>query len=118
MKASRGTRPTVLQSDPESFSVIGKALLKLKMAGPIGPVSRRSSEPPIYALTVERQRAFDELRFIFDRKGWGQLTEAEFSAALKADGLQAYSTDSPQAVDRKLLQGRQRAAEARLRKAA
>lgn len=102
MKAKRGTPPK-----GAALSIIGKALLRLDMAGPIGPASA-------LGLTVPRDHALAELRLIFNRKGWGHLSDAEFNAALSADGIQRYSTDSPEAVLRKRLQGRQRIATARL----
>lgn len=68
----------------------------------------------VYALTVPADYALNEARMIFDLKGWGQLSEAEFRAVLKADGIQGYSTDSAEAVERKRLQARHRAAAARL----
>jgi hypothetical protein len=76
------------------------------MAGSIGPATA-------LGLTVPRDYAVAELRLIFDRKGWGQLSDAEFDAALSADGIRSYSTDSPEALDRKRLQARQRVATAR-----
>jgi len=101
MKAKRGTVPK-----GAGLSIIGKALLRLDMAGPIGPVTA-------LGLTVPRDYALVELRLIFDRKGWGQLSDAEFDASLSADRIARYNTDSPEAASRKLLLGRQRVAIAR-----
>lgn len=64
--------------NPEG-SLILRALVRLGMAGRSGP-----SE---WALTVPRSVAFEELALIFNRKGWGSLSEGEFSAALSADGV-------------------------------
>lgn len=106
-RAKRGYSPKVTApSGAARLSVIGKALLRLDMAGPIGPVTA-------LGLTVPRDHALAELRLIFDRKGWGLLSDAEFDAALSADGIRSYGTDSPEALDRKRLQARQRVATAR-----
>lgn len=114
MKACRGTAPTGgPKSGPAFFSPIVKVLLRLGFVGQIGPVSMRCSEPAAYALTVERKHAYDEVRAFFDYKGWGIITEAEFFAAIKADGIQGYSTGSPEVIERKRLQARQRTATAR-----
>lgn len=101
-KASRGTAPTGgPKAGPASFSVITKALMIAGYVGPIGPTSRRSTEPPIYALTVPLEYALDELSFQFSRKGWGYLTREEFTAALKGDGIQGFTTRSPEAAEEK-----------------
>jgi len=63
-------------------SVILKALDRLGMAGRLGPTE--------WVLTVPRGVAFAELALIFDRKGWGHLSEAEFNAALAADGVKPH----------------------------
>lgn len=111
-KAKRGKSPKLTAPiGTAGFSIIGKLLLRLNMAGPIGPAT-------VYGLTVARIHALAELRLLFDRKGWGHLTDAEFDAAMSADGIRAYSTDSPKAIERKRLQARQRVAAARLREAA
>ena len=62
-------------------SLILRALVQLGMVGKVGPNE--------WALTVRRIEAFDELALIFNRKGWGYLSEAEFNAALVADGVKA-----------------------------
>lgn len=62
-------------------SLILRALMHLGMVGKVG-----ANE---LALTVRRSEAFDELALIFNRKGWGLLTEAEFGAALAAGGVKA-----------------------------
>lgn len=40
---------------------------------------------------------FDEVRSLFDRKGWGVLTEAGFAADLKANGIASYD-ETPAAL--------------------
>ena len=101
MKAKRGTAPKAT-----ALSVIGKALMRLGMAGPIGPAT-------VLGLTVPRGHALAELQMIFNRKGWGWIVEAEFDAALAADGIARYNMDSPEASERRRLLARQRAATAR-----
>jgi hypothetical protein len=108
-KANRGTAPTGgPKSGPAGFTVITKALLIAGYVGPLGPVGRRSIEPPVYALTVPFEQALDELSFQFNRKGWGYITRDEFAAALKSDGIQGFTTRSPEAAEAKRWQDRQR----------
>lgn len=109
MKAKRGVVP---KAGPKAaMTVICKALLNLGMIGPIGPVTR-------LGLLIPRAAALDELSYIFNRKGWGFISAEEFDAALRADSISQYSTDSPEAIERKRLQARQRVATARLLRAA
>lgn len=88
---------------------IGKLLLKLDFAGAIGPASSRNPGPTVYGLTVPNAYACVEVRGIFNQKGWGNLSEAEFDQALLANGIQSYNTYSPEAVQRDRTQARQRA---------
>lgn len=115
MKAKRGRSPAPGarpgQPPEASFTIIGRLLVRLGFAGPIGPSN-------LYGLTVPASHALTELQLAFDRNGWGHLSESEFNAALSADGIRRYATDSPEAVERKRLQARQRVATARLAMAA
>lgn len=108
-KANRGTAPTGgPKSGPASFSVITKALLIAGYVGLIGPAHGRSKEPPVYALTVPFEQALYELCFQFNRKGWGYISRDEFAAALKGDGIQGFTKRSPEAIEAKRWQDRQR----------
>ena len=89
----RGAAPT----SQIGSSLIFTLLLRLGFAGQIGPVNRRDPRPAVYGLTVPRSHAFDELRGLFDRKGWGVLTEAGFAADLKANGVASYD-EAPAAL--------------------
>lgn len=113
-KANRGTAPTGgPKAGPAGFTVITKALLIAGYVVPIGPLGRRASEPPVYALTVPFEHALDELSFQFNRKGWGYVTRDEFTEALKSDGIQGFTTRSPEAAEEKRWQDRQRQRERR-----
>ena len=115
MKAKRGRSPAPGarpgQPPEASFTPIGRLLVRLGFVGPIGPST-------LYGLTVPSSHARAELQLAFDRNGWGHLSESEFNAALSADGIRRYTTDSPETIERKRLQARQRVATARLAKAA
>lgn len=89
--------------------LIGKLLFHIDFAGAIGPASSRDPGPTVYGLTVPNAFACSEVRGIFNQKGWGNLSEAEFDQALKANGIQSFSTYSPEAIQRDRLQARQRA---------
>lgn len=115
MKGKRGTAPATARA---TLSPITRALLRLSLAGPISPVRSRTAEPTVAALTVPRSYALGELQLLFDRNGWGSLTEAEFGEALTSDGIRPYSTDAPAASERKRLQARQRVATGRRERAA
>ena len=68
------------QANPQAeCSLILKALVRLGMAGRVSATQ--------WGLTVPREVAFEEVSLIFDRKGWGFLAQAEFDAALAADGV-------------------------------
>lgn len=89
--------------------------MRLSFAGKIGPVSLRDPSPAVYGLTVPTDFAYEEMRALFDRTGGGILTREEFNATLRVDGLRTYTTDSPDAANRKRWQARQRTASGRLR---
>lgn len=109
-KANRGTAPTGgPKAGPAGFTVITKALL---IAGYVGPI-KGGKAAPAYALTVPFEHALDELSFQFNRKGWGYVTRDEFSAALRADGIQGFTTRNPEAAEEKRWQDRQRQRERR-----
>ncbi|QCB56313.1 hypothetical protein E5675_19010 [Sphingopyxis sp. PAMC25046] len=114
LKAGRGKAPT---GGPHTglagFSVVSKMLMRRSLAGQIALASSRDPGPAVYALTVPADYAYEEMRALFDRKGFGMLTREEFNGALRADGLRAYSTDAPDTADRKRWQARQRTAAAR-----
>lgn len=93
VRAQRGAVPT--SAKPKS--VILSLLLRLSMVGNIGPVNCRDPRPAVLGLTVPRSYAFVELSALFDRKGWGVLSEAEFAAELKAHGVAAYD-EAPAAL--------------------
>lgn len=104
-KANRGTAPTGgSKAGPAGFSVITKALV---LVGYVGPVTSGKSAPA-YALTVPFEHALDELSFQFNRKGWGYITREEFTEALRRDGIQGFTTRSPEAAEAKRWQDRQR----------
>ncbi len=108
-KANRGTAPTGgPKAGPAGFTVITKALLMVGYVGPIGPLGRRASEPPVYALTVPFEHALNELSFQFNRKGWGYVTRGEFTDALKSDGIQGFTTCRPAALEEKRKDDRNR----------
>jgi len=98
MKAKRGAAP---HATTPALSVITRALIKLGMVGPIDPAGT-------LGLTAHRAQALDELSYIFQRQGWGYITVADFDEAMHADSVRSYSSDSPEAVERKRLQARQR----------
>lgn len=111
MKAKRGTAPKAgPKAGPENFSIISKVLNVAGFVGRIGPAFDREKSPPVYALLTDADAAFAELAAHFDRKGWGIVTRAEFDATLRADGIQAFSTRSPEATLRNRYQARHRAA--------
>lgn len=95
-KGHRGTPPKVSRSD--QWSIITKALHKVGYIGISGPGSTRSNAPTTYSLTVSPDHAYSELSFHFNRKGWGCVTEEEFSKALRADGIESFYTLSPEAL--------------------
>jgi len=68
-------------------------LLRLGFAGQIGPVNARDPRPAVYGLTVPRSTAYEELRRLYDRRGWGVLSELEFTAELKAHSIIGYGED-------------------------
>ena len=111
-KAYRGTAPAGALSI-SCMCPIGKMLLKMDFAGAIGPASSRDPGPTVYGLTVPNANACAEVRGIFDQKGWGNLSEAEFDQALLTNGIQSYNTYSPEAVQRDRSQARQRASRQR-----
>ncbi|QIQ87076.1 hypothetical protein [Erythrobacter sp.] len=101
-RAARGTAPTGgPKAGPSAFSPITKALYLTGYVGPIGPTSRREDSPTVYGLLVDREAAFAELVHQFDRKDWGIVSREEFDAALKADGIVAFTQRSPEAAARK-----------------
>lgn len=109
-KASRGTAPTGgPKTGPAGFTVITKALL---IAGYVGPITSGKATPT-YALTVPFEHALDELSFQFNRRGFGYVSRDEFAAALKSDGIQGFTTRSPEAAEEKRWQDRQRQREKR-----
>lgn len=109
MKAKRGTAPKAApKAGPAGFTVITKALLIAGYVGLIGPAHGRSKEPPCYALTVPFENALDELSFQFNRRGWGYVSRDEFAAALRADGIQGFTTRSPAALEEKRKDDRNR----------
>jgi hypothetical protein len=109
-KANRGTAPRGgPKAGPAGFTVITKALL---IAGYVGLISPAKAAPA-YALTVPFEHALDELSFQFNRKGWGYVSRDEFTAALRADGIQGFTTRSREAAEEKRWQDRQRQREKR-----
>ncbi|WP_157726858.1 hypothetical protein [Qipengyuania flava] len=112
MKAKRGTAPKAdPKGGPDGFSIITKALL---IAGFVGPITRASSKAqPVYALTVPFEHALDELSFQFNRKGWGYVSRAEFTEALRVDGIEDFHARSVEAVDLNRRQTRRRMERAR-----
>ena len=111
-KAYRGTAPTGALSISR-MCPIGRLLLKMDFAGAIGPASSRDHGPTVYGLTVPTAYACSEVRDIFNQKGWGNLSEAEFDQAPLTNGIQSYNTYSPEAVQRDRSQARQSAARQR-----
>lgn len=95
-KGHRGTPSKVLKVN--QWSIITKALHKVGYIGISGPASTRSTAPTTYSLTVSPDHAYSELSYHFNRKGWGCVTEDEFSKALRADGIESFYTLSPEAL--------------------
>jgi hypothetical protein len=95
-KGNRRTPPTVSRSD--QWSILTKALHKVGYIGISGPASKRSDAPVTYSLTVPPDHAYSELSYHFNRKGWGCVTEEEFSKALRTDGIESFYTLSPEAL--------------------
>lgn len=99
-KAKRGTAPTSHRKyGPAGWSVITKALHKAGYVGCVGPALATSIADPVYALLVPFEHALDELSFHFNRKGFGYVTRAEFTDALRRDGIQDFQVRSAKAVD-------------------
>lgn len=98
MKGKRGTPPCLAEdvrpSDPAQFSLIGKLLFRGGLAGQIDPARHSARARPTFALTVQHALALAELQLIFDRRGWGALSEREFAHALENDGIGPFATDS------------------------
>ena len=112
MKAKRGTAPKAdPAAGPEGFTIITKALLIAGFVGPVTHASRKAQ--PVYALTVPFEHALDELSFQFNRRGWGYVSRAEFTEALKADGIEDFHARSVEAVDLNRRQTRRRMERAR-----
>lgn len=108
-KAGRGKAPTGgPKAGPGAWSIVGQLLVRARYVGPVSPVSRRDASSTVYGLTVEAGFAYAELARLFDERGWGVLSRAEFDASLKADGIQGYSTRSPEAAENKQWKDRQR----------
>lgn len=95
-KGNRGTPPKVLKVN--QWSIITKALHKVGYIGISGPASNRSNAPTTYSLMVSPDHAYSELSYHFNLKGWGCVTEEEFSKALRADGIESFYTLSPEAL--------------------
>lgn len=108
-KANRGTAPTAAaRSGPAYWGAIPKALYRLGLIGQVGPFRKQDTSPPVFMLLVECAAAYEELACIFNRKGWGILSRQEFDSAIRADGIRPFSTRSPEAVQHKNWQDRQR----------
>ena len=108
-KANRGTAPTAgPKGGPTGFILFTRAAIKWGLIGRIGPTSTRSTEPPVYALTVPFEFALDEVSFQFNRKGWGYVSRDDFTQALRQDGIRGFDNRSPEAREAKLWQDRQR----------
>lgn len=90
-RAQRGVPPV----NRQRMSVVLALLLRLSLAGQIGPVNNRDPRPAVYGLTVPRFHAFATLCGIFNSKGWGVLSEAEFAAELKGQNIIAYDEAPP-----------------------
>lgn len=113
-KAARGTAPTGgPKAGPHSWSIQTKVLDRLGFVGCVGPVGRRVPSPAVYALLVDSETAYTELAHQFDLRGWGIVSREEFATALRADGIQSFSTRSPEAAERKQWNDRRRQREAR-----
>lgn len=113
-RAARGTAATGgPKAGHSSWHPITKALHIGGYVGRIGPLSPRSAQPGLYGLLVDPDTAHAELACLFNRRGWGMVSRAEFSEALKADGVQGFHTRSPEAADQKRWQDRQRQRAAR-----
>lgn len=93
--------------DPSTFTIIGKVLVKVGMAG---MVARELGGLPVYGLTVPSAQALHEIAGLFDQKGWGTVSEAEFAEALAIDGIQPHAVPSEQTLYRQRTAARQRAA--------
>lgn len=108
-KAKRGTAPTNhLKDGPAGWCVITKALHKAGYVGCVGPAVAKSKATAVYALLVPFEHALEELSFHFNRKGFGYVTRAEFTDALRRDGIQDFHARSAEAVDLNRRQTRRR----------
>jgi hypothetical protein len=108
-KAGRGSAPVGgPKAGPEAWGMIAKALHRAGYVGRVGPINRRDTSAPTYALLVDPETAHAELAHQFDRRGWGLVSREEFAAALKADGIQGFTTRSPEAAEQKRWKDRQR----------
>jgi hypothetical protein len=85
-----------------------QSALPHRLRWPGGPISTRDPSTPTYALLIDSDTAHAELAHQFDRKGLGQVSREEFSAALKADGIQGFNTRSPEAAKEKRKKDRRR----------
>ncbi len=95
-KGNRGTPVKHPRSD--RWSIITKALHKVGYVGISGPNFTTDETPTTYSLTVPPEHAYSELSYHFNRKGWGCVTEEEFSKALRTDGIESFYALSPEAM--------------------
>lgn len=110
LKGGRGRAPKGgPKAGPAGFSPITKALYLTGYVGRVGPASSHDTGPHVYALLVDPNEAYAELAYQFDRKGWGIVSRDEFDDALKSDGINAFSTRSPQSLERNRWLARQSA---------
>jgi hypothetical protein len=114
VKAARGTAPrtgpNADPADPSTFTVISKLLLRIGFAGQVGPWNAKNPRKPSYGLLVPHGYALAEAQLIFNRKGWGLLSEHEFNAALITDGIEAYQKADAKTAERQRLASRLRSA--------
>ena len=98
-RANRGTAPTGgPKAGPAGWSIITKALVAVGYVGRIGPATSRSRAAPTYGLVVPDEHALNEISFQFNRKGFGHVSREEFTQALKRDGIQSFTSRSPEAA--------------------
>lgn len=113
-RAARGTAATGgPKAGPDTWGPITRALRIGGYVGRIRPLSSRSAQPETFGLLVDPDTAHADLAALFNRRGWGLVSREEFAGALKADGIQGYSTRSPEAAEQKRWQDRQRQRAAR-----
>lgn len=113
-RAARGTAATGgPKAGPDTWGPITRALRIGGYVGRIGPLSPRSPQPETFGLLVDAERAYRDLAALFDAKGWGFLTRAEFDEALKDAGIRGLNTRPEATLERNRKRAKKRSARLR-----